>query len=114
MSTNYYLHHKPDCECCGRPFQPLHIGKSSGGWCFTLHVMPEDSINTLDDWRELWSQPGAFIRDEYGDKVPIKDMEKIITERKWRGGYPSRHTIDGRPCIGHGPGTWDYMTGDFS
>lgn len=53
MGTNYYLHTKPDCECCGRGFEPLHIGKSSGGWCFSLHVMPEDNINTLDDWGEI-------------------------------------------------------------
>ncbi len=55
MGTNYYLHEKPDCECCGRPFEALHIGKSSSGWCFSLHVMPEDMINTLDDWRSKWS-----------------------------------------------------------
>lgn len=114
MSTNYYLFNKPDCECCGRPFEPLHIGKSSGGWCFTLHVMPNDNIHTLDDWRELWSQPGAFIRNENGEKVPIADMEHIITKREWRGQPLLRHTIDGVHCIGHGPGTWDYIVGEFS
>ena len=25
MGTNYYLHSKPDCECCGRPFEPLLV-----------------------------------------------------------------------------------------
>ena len=62
MGTNYYLYQKPDCECCGRPFEPLHIGKSSAGWCFALHIMPEDGISTLLDWCALWSAPGAFIR----------------------------------------------------
>ena len=113
MGTNYYLHQKPDCKCCGRPFEPLHIGKSSGGWCFALHVMPEDGINTLDDWRVLWSAPGAFIRDEYGEKVSIADMERLITERKWRGGSVKRHNDD-RYCVGHGDGTWDYIVGEFS
>jgi hypothetical protein len=132
MGTNYYLHQKPDCECCGRSFEPLHIGKSSGGWCFTLHVIPEDNINDLDDWRMLWAAPGAFIRNEYGEKMSIPEMETIITERS-RQERPNwtpetyrenqaepgvnnlaRHTIDGRHCIKHGAGTWDCITGEFS
>ena len=114
MGTNYYLHQKPDCECCGRSFEPLHIGKSSGGWCFSLHVMPEDHINSLDDWRALWTAPGAYIRNEYGERVSIADMEMIITVRHWRGSAPARHGVDDRHCVGHGEGTWDYITGDFS
>jgi hypothetical protein len=113
MGTNYYLHEKPDCECCGRSYEPLHIGKSSGGWCFSLHVMPEDNINTIDDWRTLWSKDGVFIRNEYGEKVPIEEMEQIITDRLWRGEFPRRHEIDGRICVGYGAGTWDYLTGSF-
>jgi len=114
MGTNYYLHQKPDCECCGRPFKPLHIGKSSGGWCFSLHVMPEDNINTLDDWMRLWNEPETFVRDEYGEKISIVDMEKKITERMWHGEFPMRHEMDGWHCIGHGEGSWDYITGEFS
>ena len=114
MGTNYYLHEKPDCKCCGRPFEPRHIGKSSGGWCFSLHVYPEDNIHTLDDWRGLWSMPGAFIRNEEGERIPIADMELIVTVRLWRGELPRRNSIDGRHCIGHGPGTWDYIIGEFS
>lgn len=132
MGTNYYLHKKPACECCGRSFEPLHIGKSSGGWCFTLHVIPEDNINDLDDWRTRWNVPGAFIRNEYGEKVSISDMEDIITKRSWAK-VPSegaawytanhaepgsnnlaRHLVDGRHCVKHGAGTWDCVTGEFS
>mgnify|MGYP000570735604 FL=1 len=141
MGTNYYLHDKPDCNCCGRPFESLHIGKSSGGWCFSLHVIPNENINTLDDWRALWSKPGAFIRDEYGEQITAQQMNKIITERgrdlnwarpNWWGHYyqseaqfhgmnhsqrgPNgllRHRI-GAHCIGHGEGTWDYIKGEFS
>ena len=114
MGTNYYLHQKPDCECCGREFEPLHVGKSSGGWCFALHAIPKDNITTLDDWRELWGKPSAFIRDEYGDKIPIQAMEEIITQRRWRGEFPTRHELDGRHCIAHGNGTWDCIVGEFS
>lgn len=141
MGTNYYLHQKPDCECCGRSFEPLHIGKSSGGWCFALHVVPEDGINTLDDWRNLWAAPGAYIRNEYGDHVSIADMELTITgrcgeedwddPRWWVGFYRSEHDFHasnhsergphgllrhriGSHCKAHGEGTWDCIVGEFS
>lgn len=113
MGTNYYLHQKPDCECCGRPFEPLHIGKSSGGWAFALHVMPEDGISSLDDWRALWAADGAFIRNEYGERVSVEEMERTITARSHPRGL-LRHELDNRHCIGHGEGTWDYITGVFS
>ena len=76
--------------------------------------MPGDNITTLDDWRELWGKPSAFIRDEYGDKIPIQAMEEIITQRRWRGEFPTRHELDGRHCIAHGNGTWDCIVGEFS
>lgn len=113
MGTNYYLHQKQDCEACGRPHEALHIGKSSYGWCFSLHVMPEDGINSLDDWRRLWSQPGAFIRDEYGDTITVENMEAIITERNHDHGL-MRHQVDGRHCLANGAGTWDHIAGAFS
>src|SRR3990167_3726027 len=109
MSTNYYLYTKPDCECCGRPFERMHIGDSSCGWCFSLHVIPELGINTLDDWRALWSKPGAYIRDEYGNRVYPDYLENVITQR---GDNPLRQNY--RYCIGHGDGPWDYIVGDFS
>lgn len=113
MGTNYYLYQKPDCECCGRPFEPLHIGKSSAGWCFALHIMPEDGISTLLDWCALWSAPGAFIRNEYGEKIPIVQMEQILSHRDdLRGGPAKRHSDE--YCVGHGDGPWDYILGEFS
>lgn len=142
MGTNYYLHAKPDCECCGRPFEPLHIGKSSGGWCFSLHVMPDDGINDLDDWLSLLAKPGAFVRNEYGEKVSREELLEIITQRSWANGtfddrrwfgYFSeadfhhrnysergpngllRHSMrEGGHCVAHGAGTWDCIVGEFS
>lgn len=113
MGTNYYLHTKPDCKCCGRPFEALHIGKSSAGWCFALHVFPEEGINTLQEWRELWSKSGSFIRDEYGQDISVSEIERLITERRWKGKFPKRHELDGRHCIKHGHGTYDYIIGEF-
>lgn len=132
MGTNYYLHEKDDCPCCKRGYDPLHIGKSSWGWCFSLHVILKENINTLDDWRGRWSKDGVVIRDEYGDTITADQMNEIITNRShpepntWTAieyqrnqSAPGpnnlvRHVVDHRHCIGHGDGTWDYITGDFS
>jgi len=131
MGTNYYLHteEKNKCEHCGRADHATvqHIGKSSGGWCFSLHVVPEEGINDLDDWRALWKE--GRILDEYGNSISIADMEKIITERSWGArsndfdyarnhAEPGphglvRHSV-GQYCIKQGAGTWDCMIGDFS
>jgi hypothetical protein len=133
MGTNYYLYKKTNCECCGRPFDPMHIGKSSSGWCFSLHIIPEDNINTLEDWKLLWNKQGSIIRDEYDKVISVVEMEDIITNRSWVKNTNkkdqqwylenhadqgpknlARHKIDGRHCIGHGEGTWDYIVGEFS
>lgn len=107
----------------------LHIGKSSAGWCFSLHVIPDEGLNSLDDWKERWSRPGAIIKDEYGDVVTPEEMLSRITERRYvgKGGRTEsqlaanyatrgpnglvRHTYN---CVGHGEGTWDLISGEFS
>ena len=131
MGTNYYLQEKPPCECCGRPFESLHIGKSSAGWCFSLHVIPEEGLNSLEDWLFRCSAPGAVIRDEYGEDISVGELQDVIMDRYWprppeggltwyrqNGAEPgpnnlARHSIDGSRCVGHGPGPWDYITGEF-
>jgi hypothetical protein len=114
MGTNYYLH-VGCCEKCGRGEDKLHIGKSSAGWCFSLHVDEDGGIKSLADWERLWSQPGTRIMDEYGDVIPVEQMRRTILERKWAG--PDglrRHPVDGQHCVGAGDGTYDLITGWFS
>lgn len=144
MGTNYYLTVSP-CKHCGRadPDDVLHIGKSSAGWCFSLHVIPERGLNSLADWLNRFEI--GEIRDEYGHSVTPTEMFDVITVRQGRDwdrawdafGYegeedfhaqndsqrgPSgllRHRI-GRHCIGHADGagkpdgTWDLIVGEFS
>lgn len=138
MGCNYYLQAEPPCPTCGRvDDERVHIGKSSAGWYFALHVIPELGINTLDDWRNLWSAPGAIIRNEYGDVMSISDMELIITVRhgppersykpyfsevemlrlngcEWGDYNLLRSKVSDYWCVGHGEGPWSYFTGDFS
>ena len=130
MGTNYYLKFKP-CPHCGLTKPEMHIGKSSGGWHFALHVEPEQGIKDLDDWRKLFSAPAAVIRDEYGKLVAIDEMIAIITDRKWltkqkwtQREYDENDAEPGlnnlvrskieRFCISHGAGTWDCIVGEFS
>lgn len=135
MGTNYYaiLPGTNPCSHCGRSdnAEELHIGKSSGGWCFSLHVIPDKNTNTLDDWRELLSNPGVKIRDEYGQPIHFDYLMATITERTWphenkkdmqwylqNHAEPgpnglARHKRDNIHCVGNGEGTWDYITGEF-
>jgi hypothetical protein len=141
MGTNYYsVHRSVDLEqfdgwdlrysedgCC------LHIGKSSGGWCFSLHVIPERGINSLRDWIEVFIDPERVIIDEYRDEVDLERMMRVITCRSrdtpngWDEETLDRNCAEPGPnnlvrhrmgdhcdCVGHGEGTWDLITGDFS
>jgi hypothetical protein len=161
MGTNYYLRHRrfnplkttteavrDEAGCYDGPLavvlrdrflaglpgdlrESLHIGKSSGGWCFRLHVYPEHGINDLDDWKPFLED--GIIFDEYETFTTADTMLRIITERSWDSD-PRRYTaatlatncaqpgpngllrsrlLPGH-CIGHGQGTWDLMIGDFS
>ena len=140
MGTNYYVEPEPPCPHCGRGYGQIHIGKSSGGWCFALHVIPAEDAEFMDgvpdcgiislaDWQHFWE--GGRIVDEYGRPYTAEEMLKVITERKWERRAPDdfdyagneaepgpaglvRHRIDGRHCVGHGAGTWDMIRGEFS
>ncbi len=138
MGTNYYFKENV-CPHCHRSERERHIGKSSAGWCFSLHIYPQDGIKTLEDWKPRFVIPDAVIRDEYGRVVTPQDMADIISNRgsdetKWektpmsytswaefhRQNYSERgpkgllrHVV-GQFCSGHGEGTWDYIEGEFS
>jgi hypothetical protein len=150
MGTNYYAHginkEPQSCPTCGQdtPPEPLHIGKSSGGWCFSLHVIPERGISDLDDWVSLLKHEGVTILNEYDQSVTLEELLDTIKKRRWATNiadqvFPSamnsyksleefyhknhaepgpnnliRRRVDGRHCIGQGEGTWDLVVGEFS
>jgi len=59
----------------------IHIGKSSLGWCFSLHVVPEFGINTYEDWVRMFIDPDRIIISEYNEVIPYTKMISIITAR---------------------------------
>ena len=103
MGTNYYLHSDDNT------FDKVHIGLSSHGWCFGLHVYPERGINDLCDWQQRWKTVNVKIKDEYGQDISSSEMLKIITIPNSFG--VSRHA--GSNCIGRGSGVWDLIVGGF-
>lgn len=135
MGTNYYLY--KFCEHCDVDPIRLHIGKSSGGWCFALHVIPELKLNSLDDWMDEIEKSikyDGYIQNEYCDRITLEGLHSVITDRKWpkprntqavyakHSGFGNaeqgpnnlvRHPIDNEHCVGHGDGTWDLITGEF-
>ncbi len=133
MGTNFYFY-PPNCDACNRDDETgtLHIGKSSAGWCFSLHVMPDLGINNLEDWKKLWEErPRWTIKDEYGRTATRAQMLLAITGRNrpdpvpadfdYAGNYAEpgpnnriRHKVtETNHCVGHGDGTWDLLEGDF-
>lgn len=73
MGTNFYLR-KDACATCGHMPESTHLGKSSSGWCFGLHVYPECGISTLQDMVR-------WLKDELGYlKQPVKEWPKIVDE----------------------------------
>lgn len=118
MGTNYFYERASSepCPTCDheQDSSRLHIGKSSAGWVFALHVIPAEGLNSLDDWEALWNRPGGQIRDEYGEHVSPEAMQRIIRERTplpKQSQYGPRRDPDRSK---HGPGTWDLHTHEFS
>ncbi len=80
MSTNYYWLEdgKSHCSTCGC-YERVHIGKSSIGWKFLLHLYSDRPIESLNEWKRCWEI--GRIEDEYGRPVSKKEMLEVITDR---------------------------------
>lgn len=77
MGTNYYVKTGEKYVKNGWLTEEIyHIGKSSYGWYFALHVIPWAGLNSFEDWKEYLK--GKTIHDEYGRKVSYSRMIKTI------------------------------------
>jgi hypothetical protein len=87
MGTNYYVKTKRKVVYKGFDVSEiLHVGKSSCGWYFALHIIPELGINTLQDWIPYLM--GGEIHNEYGEYIPYAVMMDTILR-------------NGDPALGH-------------
>ena len=94
-----------------------------------MHVQPgiydDPRICSLDDWRELWSQRGAVIADEYGRDISTEEMEETILCRgacagTWsadelaaNGATSGPNNLARHSNATPGNGTYDMMQGEF-
>lgn len=130
MSTEYYLQNKESKE-----WRPL--GRSSVGWTFAFHPIPEWGIGSYEDFMLVVISDLYLIMDEYDRVITWQEFDRIVRDRKtskdwdseWynRGYYyKSEHDfhISNNSCrgpngllrrnlseyvIGYGEGTWDLV-----
>jgi len=133
MGTNFYTTVFDEED---KTTKELHIGKSSAGWCFALHAIPERNLMSWEDWCVFLKDKKIY--NEYGNSLTLDEMDNKVTSRSWgreegwrlQKGYSSwedffnknqaqlgpdgllRHKISDR-CILHGDSTWDLMLGEF-
>lgn len=81
MGTNYYIKHKDETK--NEIFGKVHLGKSSLGWYFNLHVYPERGISNFTDWNDalLKKDNDLEIVDEYGKVYEVDEFLGIVTNR---------------------------------
>ena len=108
MGTNYYF--ERTCECCGHGAQ-YHIGKSSAGWCFALHVGTKKNplevelrqkyapitveIRDWPDWQRAivtGAELGWRVVDEYGRVTTLAQLTDIVESRSWPRS-PDEHSL---------------------
>ena len=66
-------------------YHVLHIGKSSVGWHFALCIYPLIGINSLDDWKKIWSSNDCEIYTECDEKISKEEILSYIVNRKYFG-----------------------------
>jgi hypothetical protein len=121
MGMNYYARVNA-CSSCGHCHDrdTHHIGKSSAGWKFTLHVddpkgHSEHKLYTFLDWERFLSQDFVRIFNEDEEELTTTDILDLINRKGWN---PDSYKLDqGRydpeHCVGTSD-TYTLMIGYFS
>lgn len=115
MGTNYYWY-APPCKHCGLANPPMHIGKSSAGWPFSVHVMPAENITCWNDWLKYFEQATGEIRNEYGEVKTVAELNRLVKAKRSQKNEPHvLQAISDYPDFQSAdPETGDLLTkGDF-
>jgi len=111
MSTNYYaIYDECDCTCdhCSKKGMAYHLGKSSTGWAFALHIEPSMNLYDLEDIITFLIQKKATIIDERNSYCSLEDWLGLVVDL-----HPEvKHREDGKRCL-VGSGTFDLLEGEF-
>jgi hypothetical protein len=114
MGCNFYSVKTESYQCdkCSaiHEGERYHIGKSSGGWAFTLHVSPSDNIYNYEDVMKIVDN-SLYILDEYDRVITKEALIDTMLNRTWKNGELMRHETS--DCIGK-YNTVDYIIGEFS
>lgn len=94
MGTNYYAQINK-CDHCGRSADRVHLGKSSGGWTFTVDISHGEFKDFDSLKRFLHSEEVSEIRNEYGEEISEDEFFDIVLERNYPNGL--RHAADEHP-----------------
>jgi len=130
MGTNYHLEMER-CPHCGKPREELHIGKSSAGWVFALHIYPDRGVHDFPDWIDLFANPNNVIMDEYGKALKPEEFLPVVLLRfgKRDGDHLTREWLQVNQAVlgphnlarcredehtKHGRGTYDLHTREYS
>jgi hypothetical protein len=68
----------------------LHIGKSSGGWCFLVEIHQELNINSWEDWKDKIESDLLVIVDEYNDLISFQELKEIVENRYSEASWEER------------------------
>ena len=114
MGTNYYAKF-PKVFGTFPSEEDYHIGKSSGGWVFSLHVDEERGINSFNDLLTMLERCDHII-NEYGEEIPIQEMVDIIKRSGYTDARPLvKPEIDGFHCVGFDQeGNCSLIIGNFA
>lgn len=80
MGTNFYTELFQPCKGCGRPFEQLHIGKSSGGWQFYFAPYPVYGLVSWAAWHLYLID--KKITDQNGQEVSLDDFVALVNSKQ--------------------------------
>ena len=94
MGTNYYwlrpneAYEEHEISRLVQPkYEMVHIGRSSAGWCFKLHVYPNGynglDINSWAQWKRLFKDLGddLILVNEYYEKIDLDYLKTVVEDR---------------------------------
>ena len=79
MGTNFYVDADATCDNPAHR-ESLHIGKSSAGWKFGFHGIPELGLTSWAAWQEFLV--GRQITDEYGTELTLAEFVSRVENRR--------------------------------